>query len=165
MAETQSVYGPLVSSSPAWGVVGGYRQSSTWRGPVLTQDQWLAVTLLTSVISPPLGLMSRAPMAAFALWKLRTALLLGWWVITETPSSGGGGPGGVLTSATPPSVLTTYRGDRPQGLGRPGGAPSSIEGLGRLVDSAHGGGRSGAKPRKRCPPGFRWDGRRCVRKG
>ncbi len=66
-------------------------------------------------------------------------------------SSGGGGPGGVLTSAVPPSVTS-------------GGAPSSTEGLGRLVNSAHGGGRSGAKPRKRCPPGFMWDGRRCVRR-
>jgi len=79
-------------------------------------------------------------------------------------SSGGGGPGGVLTSATPPSVLTTYRGGRPQGLGRPGGAPSSIEGLGRLINSAHGGGRSGAKPRKRCPKGHHWNARvgRCM---
>ena len=67
-------------------------------------------------------------------------------------SSGGGGPGGVLTSAVPPSITS-------------GGAPPSVEGLGRLINSAHGGGRSGAKPRNRCPPGFRWDGRRCVRKG
>ena len=64
-------------------------------------------------------------------------------------SSGGGGPGGVLTSAVPPSITS-------------GGAPPSVEGLGRLINSAHGGGRSGAKPRNRCPPGFRWDGRRCV---
>jgi len=149
MAETQSVYGPLVSSSPAWGYVGGYRQSSTWGVPILTRDQWLAISLITSVISPPLGLMSRAPMAAFALWKLRGALALGWWISTETSSSGGGGPGGVLTSAVPPSITS-------------GGAPSSTEGLGRLINSAHGGGRSGAKPRKRCPPGFHWNGRRCV---
>jgi len=164
MAVTQSVYGPLVSSSPAWGYVGGYRQSSAWHGPQLTRDQWFAISLITSVISPPLGLASRAPMAAFALWKLRGILTLGWWISTETSSSGGGGPGGVLTSATPPSVLTTYRGARPQGLGRPRGAPPSVEGLGRLINSAHGGGRSGAKPRKRCPPGFYWNGRRCVAK-
>ena len=64
-------------------------------------------------------------------------------------SSGGGGPGEVLNSAAPPSV-TMYRGGRPQGLGRT--APTSL------------GGRSGAKPRKRCPPGFHWNGRRCVAK-
>ena len=66
-------------------------------------------------------------------------------------SSGGGGPGEVLTSAAPPSITS-------------GGAPPSVEGLGRLINSAHGGGRSGAKPRKRCPPGFYWNGRRCVAK-
>ena len=64
-------------------------------------------------------------------------------------SLGGGGPGGVLTSAVPPSITS-------------GGAPSSTEGLGRLINSAHGGRRTGTKPRKRCPPGFHWNGRRCV---
>jgi len=29
--------------------------------------------------------------------------------------------------------------------------------------SAHGGRRKGAKPRKRCPVGYRWNGRRCVK--
>ena len=67
-------------------------------------------------------------------------------------SSRGGGPGGVLTSAVPPATTAV-------------GAPSSTEGLGHLIISAHGGGRSGAKPRKACPPGFYWDGRRCLRKG
>ncbi len=32
----------------------------------------------------------------------------------------------------------------------------------RSVSSAHGGRRSGSKPRKRCPPGHFWNGRRCV---
>ena len=73
-------------------------------------------------------------------------------IYAELTSSGGGGPGEVLTSAVPPSTTS-------------GGAPISTEDLGRLINSAYGGGRSGAKPRKRCPPGFRWDGRRCVRKG
>jgi len=78
--------------------------------------------------------------------------LLSGFRSTTTVSSGGGGPGGVLTSAVPPSVTS-------------GGVPPSVEGLGRLINSAYGGGRSGAKPRKRCPPGFHWNGRRCVRKG
>ena len=34
----------------------------------------------------------------------------------------------------------------------------------RSVSSAHGGRRSGSKPRKRCPTGFRWNGRRCVKR-
>ena len=52
------------------------------------------------------------------------------------------------------------------------GGPSALHERGRPVPvvkpaakfSAHGGGRSGAKPRrKRCPPGHRWNGSRCVR--
>ena len=52
------------------------------------------------------------------------------------PRPGGGGPGQSLTSTN---------------------SPPSIEEVGRMVTS---GGRS----RKSCPPGYRWDGRRCVRK-
>ena len=51
-------------------------------------------------------------------------------------SPGGGGPGQSLTSTNP---------------------PPTVEEVGRLVTS---GGRS----RKRCPSGYRWNGRRCVRK-
>ena len=65
-------------------------------------------------------------------------------------SSGGGGPGEVLISAAPPP-LTTYRGGRPQGLGR-------------TANTSLGSRRSGGKPRRRCPAGFRWNGRRCVAK-
>ena len=54
----------------------------------------------------------------------------------KSSSPGGGGPGHSPTStATPPS----------------------IEEVGRIITS---GGRS----RKRCPSGYRWNGRRCVRK-
>ena len=53
-------------------------------------------------------------------------------------SPGGGGPGQSLTStATPPS----------------------IEEVGRIVSPPRGG-----RYRKRCPRGYRWNGRRCVRK-
>jgi len=63
------------------------------------------------------------------------------------------------------------------GGGGPGESPASTEGLhkqGQPVpvvvpaasNSAHGGRRSGTKARRtRCPPGYRWNGRRCVRKG
>ncbi len=63
------------------------------------------------------------------------------------------------------------------GGGGPGESPASTEGIhkqGQPVpvvvpaasDSAHGGRRSGAKARStRCPPGYRWNGKRCVRKG
>ena len=55
-------------------------------------------------------------------------------VFEELTSSGGGGPGEVLNSAAPPSI--TYRGGRPQGIGRT--ATTSLVGR-----------RSGAKPRCR----------------
>jgi len=43
--------------------------------------------------------------------------------------------------------------------------PTAEASRGARSVSAHGGRRRGAKPRKRCPPGFHWNGRRCVRKG
>jgi len=69
-------------------------------------------------------------------------------------SSGGGGPGESLTST-----------DSPPGLQQQGQPVPVVVPAASI--SAHGGGRSGAKPRsrKRCPPGYRWDGKRCVRKG
>jgi len=53
-----------------------------------------------------------------------------------TYSPGGGGPGHSPTSTDPPLIT---------------------EEVGRMITS---GGRS----RKRCPPGYRWNGKRCVRK-
>jgi len=72
---------------------------------------------------------------------------VGLW---DSPT-GGGGTGGEPTTTDPEQVF--------------GGEPTAPASLGGRSISAHGGRRKGAKPRKRCPPGFRWDGRRCVRKG
>ncbi len=53
-----------------------------------------------------------------------------------SPSPGGGGPGhSPISTNTPPS----------------------LEEVGRMITS-------GGRFRKSCPPGYRWDGRRCVRK-
>jgi len=69
-------------------------------------------------------------------------------------SSGGGGPGESPTSTDSPPAL------HQQGQPVPVVVPAAS-------DSAHGGGRSGAKPRKRkrCPPGHHWSTvhRRCVK--
>jgi len=108
------------------------------------------VILAASVlVAGPLAIMGGGLLGVSAARVILIAMLLDG---SPTSSSGGGGPGGVLTSAVPPSITS-------------GGAPPSVEGLGRLVESAHGGGRSGAKPRKRCPPGHRWNARtrRCER--
>ncbi len=77
-------------------------------------------------------------------------------------SSGGGGPGESLTST-----------DSPLPLDRTGEiwGPLTLEqaGLSFKDPSAAGiphigGRRSGSKPRKRCPTGFHWNGRRCVKR-
>ena len=69
-------------------------------------------------------------------------------------SSGGGGPGESPTSTDSPPVL------HQQGQPVPVVVPAAS-------NSTPGGGRTGAKPRSRnrCPPGYRWNGKRCVRKG
>jgi len=60
-----------------------------------------------------------------------------WITGTYVPlSPGGGGPGQSLTSTV---------------------TPPSVEEVGRMITS---GGRS----RKSCPPGYRWNGKRCVKK-
>jgi len=69
-----------------------------------------------------------------------------------TLSPGGGGPGQSLTSTvTPPSITEVgtmiIQGGHPMKWGHPDSSKASR-------------GRS----RKRCPPGYRWNGRRCVRK-
>ena len=88
----------------------------------------------------------------------------GPWVslgITDDPSwgrlghsSGGGGPGESPTSTDSPPALHQQ------------GQPVSVV-VPAASNSAHGGRRSGTKARssKRCPPGYRWNGKRCVRKG
>ena len=67
-------------------------------------------------------------------------------------SSGGGGPGESPTSTDSPPRL--------QQQGRP--VPVVVP---AASISAHGGRRSGSKPRKRCPPGYTWSKtkRKCVR--
>ena len=107
----------------------------------LTKEEKAVLFAAVTLVAGPLAIWRGSLLGVSAARVLLLAML--------TTSSGGGGPGGVLTSAVPPSTTS-------------GGVPISTEDLGRLINSAHGGGRSGAKPRKRCPPGFHWNGRRCV---
>jgi len=83
---------------------------------------------------------------------------LGWW--WDNPlgeSSGGGGPRDPLTST-----------ESPLSLEQKGKASEHTSSPAAAGNSAHGGRRSGSKPRKgkRCPPGYYWDRRalRCRRK-
>ncbi len=78
-----------------------------------------------------------------------------WNEQTLEVSSGGGGPGeSPISTVVPPSIEETG-----EILSNPGIAvevPSSP----RPSTS-----RKAGKRRKSCPPGYRWNGRRCVRKG
>jgi len=74
---------------------------------------------------------------------------------TKTPSSGGGGPGEIPNlHRPPPSIEET--GEILSNPGIAGEVPSSP----RPSTSKKAGTR-----RKSCPPGYRWNGRRCVKKG
>jgi len=134
------------SASPQMGPGGGwslgpgsyvYDQKRLGDVP-FTREEKAVLFAVATLVSGPLAIWRGSLLPVSAARVLLLAML--------TTSSGGGGPGGVLTSAAPPSITS-------------GGAPSSAEGLGRLINSAHGGRRTGTKPRKRCPPGFRWSRR------
>jgi hypothetical protein len=74
---------------------------------------------------------------------------------TKTPSSGGGGPGGIPNLHRPPPSIE----ETGEILSNPpiaGEVPSSP----RPSTS-----KKAGKRRKSCPPGYRWNGRRCVKKG
>lgn len=74
--------------------------------------------------------------------------LLSW---TLSPGlSGGGGPGtGTPTSTNPPPSITA--------TGASLGQHGKPEGPARLS-------KRGSRPRRRCKPGYRWNGHRCVPK-
>ena len=67
--------------------------------------------------------------------------------VVDSPSGGGGTGGGPTTTD---QIF--------------GGEPTAPASLGGRSISAHGGRRTGTKPRKRCPPGYRWSRRakRCL---
>ena len=73
---------------------------------------------------------------------------------TRTLSSGGGGPGEIPNLHRPPSIEESGKLiTNPPMVGDVVSIPSSSTS------------RKSGKRRKPCPPGYRWNGRRCVRKG
>ena len=110
------------------------------------------MTLATTVAMPAVWWL-RGPAAAgkaWKAWKLSQVTLVAGLLADEYDSTGGGGPGESLTSTESPLTLEQV------GL--------AYQDLSAAGNSAHGGRRSGSKPRKRCPTGFRWNGRRCVKR-
>ena len=123
----------IPSASSQMGPGGGWRlgpgsyvydQTGLFEGSLSKEEKAVLFAAVT-LVAGPLAIWRGSLLGVSAARVLLLAML--------TTSSGGGGPGGVLTSAVPPSITS-------------GGAPPSVEGLGRLINSAHGGGRSGAKP-------------------
>ena len=119
---------------------------TSYRHRPLTQEQKALVFLGSTMVTPFGWWVFGATRGASALWKIRQALLA-----ASVISSGGGGPGESPTSTDSPPVL------HQQG-------PLTLDKQGQPVpvvvpaasNSAHGGGRSGAKPRY-CPRGYYWD--------
>ncbi len=72
---------------------------------------------------------------------------------TESPSSGGGGPGEIPNLRRPPPSIE----ETGEILSNP---PIVGEKVGSLRPSTS---KKAGKRRKSCPPGYRWNGRRCVR--
>ena len=79
-------------------------------------------------------------------------------ILRILPSSGGGGPGeSPISTVVPPSIEETG-----EILSDPGimvEVPSSPS------SNRPSSGSISGKRRKSCPPGYRWNGRRCVKKG
>ena len=90
--------------------------------------------------------------AQFDIYRPRLLWALLFEQMSRSVSSGGGGPGESPISTDPPPAL------HQQGQPVPVVVPAAS-------NSAHGGRRSGSKPRKRCPPGYRWSFRhkKCMR--
>jgi hypothetical protein len=100
--------------------------------------------------------------AQFDIYRPRLLWALLFEQMSRSVSSGGGGPGESPISTDPPPPLHQTESIDPglHGQGQP--VPVVVP---AASISAHGGGRSGAKPRKRCPPGYTWSKtkRKCVR--
>ena len=142
-----------------------YREVSDFREA--TQEEKIYLTLASTLLTPVGWGLFGATTGAFALWKLRQALLVGS-VLYDEYSSGGGGPGeSTISTTTPPLSLEQMGAVEKQGTLHDNlfnkASRNSRSLAARSVSSAHGGRRSGSKPRKRCPTGFRWNGRRCVK--
>jgi len=136
-------------------VYGIYLPYESYRGvgghQPLTQEQE-AVLFLASTVAMPGTLLWRGPAAinrAWKGWKLRQAVLAGGLL---SDSTGVGGPSEPLISTESPQSPLVWK------------ASEHTSTLAAAGNSAHGGRRSGSKPRKRCPSGYRWNGRRCVKR-
>jgi hypothetical protein len=126
-----------------------YRGVSNHR-PLTTTEKGLIVAGST-LVGGPASIIWGGGRLALALWKLRPFTIP---FLFPSPSPGGGGPGQFpISTDSPPSM-------REQG--RASAEPGTY---GRTPSPSVGKESRASRSRKRCPPGYRWNGQRCVRKG
>jgi len=166
IAEVQSVYGPLVQQqqSGGWGLLGPGSSGFVRRSrPLTITEKGLLLAGLTLLV-PHVALATRT--YAGGATALRYALKLGIpyafgvgfdWTRPIQPDMDfrftfvprGGGPGTSPISTNPPLSLEATGASLTQ-PGKPGGPARSS--------------KRGGRPRRKCKPGYRWNGHRCVRK-
>ena len=108
--------------------------------------EYMPLITAAATLAWPVTWGPKAGLGAVALWKARGAII-GISALTYSP--GGGGPVAYPISTTPPLSLEATGAILEQ-LGKPGGPASSS--------------KRRSRPRRKCKPGYRWNGRRCVRK-
>ena len=127
--------------------------------PLTTTEKGLLIAA-TTVAAPPLAILSGGSRLALLAWKLRPltipfAMGSGFDMGSIVPGGldflgpGGGGPGLSLTSTNPPPSVEATGASFAQHGKTEGPARSS---------------KRGSRPRRRCKPGYRWNGHRCVPK-
>ena len=127
--------------SGGWGIHGRMRHF-----PGLSQEE-RAVLIALSTLYLPISVVRGAGIGTAVLWKITR--LVGILGLGPPDSPGGGGPVAYPISTTPPLSLEATGASLVQ-LGKSGG-PASIS-------------KRRSRPRRKCKPGYRWNGTRCVPK-
>ncbi len=119
--------------------------------PLTTNEKGLLIAGST-LAGGPLAIATRGSKLALWLWKIRPATIP--FLFPSTDSPGGGGPGHSPTST-----------DTPLSLAEQGRAMAEAGKYGRTPSPSVGKeSRASGGSRRRCPSGYRWNGRRCVKR-
>lgn len=113
----------------------------SWLDPVVSPAEQKHLLVTTAV-----GIVARNPYVSVALGLTH----VGYHMLSSYFDSGSSSL--TYQQNGGPEIVSSYK---PSGHTPTPGA--------RSVNSAHGGRRSGAIPRRRCPPGYHWDGHQCVK--
>lgn len=136
-----------------WAGVNAYQEATDIAAWARGEDMSWQVDVKTRPIATPYMLTGGMFMTGGI--PLIIPIPLPYLNFTRTPSSGGGGPGEIPNFHHPPLSMkeTGEILSNPPIVGEVPSAP-------RRSTS-----KKAGKRRKSCPPGYRWNGRRCVKKG